>query len=274
MDYLSGVLERAKAANPQQPGDYTDEATGQLMCGKCHTPKTMTLMYNGTPITAYMMCKCAQERADREKKHKQAQKLRELCFKGNEQYERATFAADDGKSPVLMQAARGYIETFDTYRHRGKGLILLGPAGTGKTFAACCIANALIDRGYTVSMTNFIDVEARLHMAWDKSEVYSALSGPDLLILDDLGAERGSSYMDEIVYAVIDKRCSTGKPLIVTSNLSAKAFSEASTQAESRLLSRLYKSCIPVEAKGIDRRREVMQRETASDLKTLLEAGK
>ena len=77
------------------------------------------------------------------------------------------FAADDGADPRIMRAAKNYVGNFTQLREQGKGLLLYGGVGTGKTFAAACIANALIDSGRTCLMTNFARV---LNTLWSIEE--------------------------------------------------------------------------------------------------------
>ena len=69
---------------------------------------------------------------------------------------------------------------------------------------ACCIANALLDKGYTVKVSTFADIANRLQGTFDKESIYDDLNAVDLLILDDLNAERDTSFMQEIVFTVID----------------------------------------------------------------------
>ena len=88
----------------------------------------------------------------------------------------------------------------------------------------------------------------------------------DLLILDDLNAERDTSFMQEIVFTVIDNRCAAQKPLIVTSNITPSEFANPDTIERRRVFSRLQEVCIPVEVNGKDRRREAMMKSCRDDL--------
>ena len=56
-----------------------------------------------------------------------------------------TFDKDNGSTPQL-EYARRYVEHWPEMRKENMGLLFWGPAGTGKTFAAACIANALVER--------------------------------------------------------------------------------------------------------------------------------
>ena len=82
----------------------------------------------------------------------------------------------------------------------------------GKSFLACCIANALIDKQVRASVTNFPRILNKLQgFGEDKQEFLDKLSRYDLLVIDDLGVERDTSYSVEQVFNVIDARSRTGK---------------------------------------------------------------
>ena len=80
-----------------------------------------------------------------------------------------------------------------------QGLLLWGDVGTGKTFIAGCIANALLDRGIPVLMTNFSRVLMRLtsNIAEDKNAFLDGLDAFRLLVIDDLGIERNTDFAQE-----------------------------------------------------------------------------
>ncbi len=77
-----------------------------------------------------------------------------------------------------------------------------------------------------------------------------------LLVIDDLGAERTTSYMNEIVYQVIDTRFRSGLPLIVTTNLTLKEIKKPQNPENQRIYSRLLEMCHPLAVPGSDRRRQ------------------
>ena len=93
--------------------------------------------------------------------------------------------------------------------------------GTGKSFFAGCIANALIERDISVLMTNIPSILNQLTgmFAENRAAFISALDDYSLLILDDLGVERNTEYALEQMFLVIDSRYRSRKPLIVTTNL-------------------------------------------------------
>ena len=72
-----------------------------------------------------------------------------------------TFANDNGQNP-LMDKAHAYVENWKEAYKNNTGLLLFGDVGTGKSFFAGCIANALLDRDVPVLMTNFPTILNRL----------------------------------------------------------------------------------------------------------------
>lgn len=83
---------------------------------------------------------------------------------------------------------------------------------------ASCIANALIDMGKKVKVTDFAEISNI--SVFTSSEFVDALVRYDLLVIDDLGSERKSEFSTQNVFNVINRRYESGKPLIVTTNYS------------------------------------------------------
>ena len=163
-----------------------------------------------------------------------------------------------------------YVDNFAEMRKRGKGLLFYGEVGTGKTFYAACIANALIDRGYPCLMTDFPRLEKTIsEMLEGKQEYIDGLNKFPLLVIDDLSRERDTSYMNEIVQDVINARYQAGLPTIFTTNLTKEEISHPKDISKQRPYSRLLEMCFPVKVEGKDRRREKLKEDHA-ELKDLL----
>lgn len=262
--------------NPQRPGDHTDPETGLLVCGVCGEAKQIRIDLPWRKEVVPVACRCVREEnaarkealAQEEAAYRLARR-RTSCFGGDDRKAGFTFATDDRRDAQLSDRVRGYVQHFAEFCREGRGLLLLGPTGTGKTFYACCIANALLEAGYSARVTNFSQIANELQGTFDKQGVHNALLRPDLLVLDDLAAERDTSFMNEIVFQVIDARCATQKPMIVTSNLSAQAFFKPDSIERGRVFSRLKEVCIPLSVTGSDRREEQLRQRMADDLARL-----
>lgn len=260
------TVEKRTAANAQaQTGDY--EKDGLLYCGKCNTPKQHRGMFLGVERIVPCICCCKKAELDAEEKRRQWEKQQELIKKQRRvgfpesDMREWTFAEDDGNNPRIMQAMRNYVDNFPAFKNQGKGLLLHGGLGTGKTYAAACIVNALIDTGRSCLMTNFARVLNTLWSIENKQGYIDSLNKFDLLVLDDLGAERRSEYAQEQVFNVIDSRYRAKLPLIVTTNLTMKELTALDNIGNGRIYDRLLEMCHPVEISGKSRRRQKVANE-------------
>ena len=84
----------------------------------------------------------------------------------------------------------------------------------------------------------------------DRDHYMKSLMRPDLLILDDLGAERNTSFGKERVFDVVDKRLLTGKPMIVTTNIPLSVMKQAVDLDDRRIYDRILEVCVPIRFDG------------------------
>ena len=75
------------------------------------------------------------------------------------------------------------------------------------------------------------------------------------IILDDLGSERDTAFAQECIYAVIERRLATKKPMVITTNISLERMENPVDVGESRIYSRILESCVPILFKGEDVRK-------------------
>ena len=288
MDLLNSVIQTAFENQPSNETDFIGE-NGLLHCGNCHTPKECPfpkgspfwdnwaakrrlaadlvkpldgVALRGLPI----VCACqaqATKKSDEEQKRKdfnmRIERLRRDGLSDNE-YKNWTFANDDQRTPEISQACQSYVENWQQMRTDNIGLLFHGHVGTGKTFYACCIANALLDKCIPVLVTNFPRLIRALHSTTfdnNNMEALSRLQRYELLVIDDLGTERSTEYAQELVYSVIDTRYRSGKPLIITTNLSPDEFkaAKAADVAYNRIYDRISEnSPINIKMVGESRR--------------------
>ena len=163
----------------------------------------------------------------------------------------ARFDSDNG-CVSQMEQARLYVANWNEMRKNHLGLMFWGQPGNGKTFAAACIANALIEisglDSPTVKMTTLGTILNKLPgmSAQDKYRYLNRFQTCDLLILDDFGMERRSDYARKQVFNIINERYQAQKPLIVTTNLSLNELIHPTDMAENRTYSRVREMCVPV----------------------------
>ena len=259
---LDGIEQKAAESIKANEGDYYGD-DGLLYCGKCHTKKQCRIEFFDKVRTPYCLCKCETERRDREDAErkriefeKRIKELRRIGFPDDEM-QSWTFNADDRANEHITSVALKYVENFDTMRENGKGLLLFGTVGTGKTFTAACIANALIDKGYPCLVTNFARLINTISGMYDgKQDYIDGLNRFALLVIDDLATEADTEYRNEIIFNVIDSRYRAGLPLIITTNLTAQELKNSADIKKQRIYSRLFERCLPLEVKGSDRRRD------------------
>ena len=267
LEAIDNIEKKAAESIIAEQGDYFD-VEGLLICGKCNTRKQTRVFILGRERTPMCLCQCEAEKRKKEEAERQrikfmetVKKIRQSAFPESDMQE-WTFANADNEKVITI--AKNYVENYDKMRENGKGLLLFGTVGTGKTYAAACIANALIDKGYPVFMTNFARIANTVQGLFEgRQQYYDSLNRFPLLILDDLSAERKTEYMQEIVYNVIDARYRAGLPLIVTTNLTADELKHPADVTNQRTFSRLLEMCLPLEVKGEDRRRKKLKNDYA-----------
>lgn len=263
-DELAGIFARFTEIPEMRDRDYVGN-DGLIYCGTCGEPRQLlqpkgAIFPEDTKIK--IMCACDRARLERQREEDARRELeawrvraRDTAFALDSIYKTATFDRADA-TPVI-QGAKKYVELYETdFKPNGTGLLLYGDTGTGKSYAAACIANALIDKGYKAIMTNIPRIVNRLQASFEgRNEYLDELANIPLLIIDDLKAERQTEYVMETTFSIIDSRYNTGLPMIITSNLTREQMQDQSA-ANSRLMSRISERCYPIEVKGSDRRKE------------------
>lgn len=257
MNQYEAALDVLSASVPRSESEYMGE-DGFLHCSVCHCRTQKKLDFLGVVKNVRCICDCRKKEIAARKEAEQKEIIeqqRRICFAVSNMAT-WTFENDDRNKPKISDAMKRYVEKFPDFKKNGQGILLWGPVGTGKTYYAAAVANALIDNGYSVLMTNFARLSNQLQGTWDKNDVIDDLNRYSLLILDDLGAERKSEYMQEIVYNIIDSRYRTGLPFFITTNLSIEEIKKPMDISCSRIYDRVLERCFPIEINGESRRRK------------------
>ena len=167
-----------------------------------------------------------------------------------------TFENDNGRSPQ-MHHARCYVEQWQAMRSENLGLLLWGGVGTGKSFLAGCIANALMEQEVPVRMTNFARILNELNSSFSgRNDIVDKLCRYPLLIIDDLGVERSTEYAMEQMFFVIDSRYRSRRPMIITTNLKLAELKNPPDLAHARIYDRILERCAPILFDGKNFREE------------------
>src|SRR5699024_3910999 len=264
---INAVLENMTATTPE-PEDYTGE-DGLLYCGKCRKPKEAYFARDKAAIFGRdrhpAECDCQraarEEREAAEKRRRHLDTVEELKRRGftDPTMRDWTFENDNGRNPQAG-IARRYVEHWEDMREKNMGLLFWGGVGTGKSYLAGCIANALMENEIPVCMTNFAAILNDLAASFEgRNEYISRLCRYPLLILDDFGMERDTAYWLEQVYSVIDSRYRRRRPLIVTTNLPLQQIQNPTDTAYARIYDQLLEMSAPVRFTGGNFRRETAQ---------------
>ena len=246
------VLGLSAAEPVMNDGDYMGD-DGLLTCGKCDTPKQMRVEWNGDVAILPVRCKCETEEAERKEAIRRAIEhinavegapSHRLCLPSEPKHEFG-LGRDDKRG---FRIVREYARHWDEMAEGGHGLVLIGPPGTGKTFAANCLVNFLRHNGKVALVTNVSRAE---NVLWDakgddRTRVLEGVRAYDLVVVDDLGAERDSSYMDSKAFDLIDACYRSGKPLIVTTNIPLSQLKDPKGLARTRIYDRVLERCQPV----------------------------
>lgn len=252
-DAMEMLARKSVGAFLKAEGDFVDPETGFLTCAVCGEPKrAVETLPNGTSFERGRECRCdrqSRETQERERRRKAAADKRRECF-GAEQTKRAgfTFEASDGENPEAFAMLRRYCDGFKEYAKDGAGLLLYSTKnGGGKTFAACCVANRLVDDRYSVRVTDLLSLRDALFKNSDKNAFLRDLCARwSLVVLDDVGAESDNEATVEAAFRIVDALTDAGVPLVVTTNLTPKELAEHSNRAKRRVYDRILGSCVPI----------------------------
>lgn len=269
---FENIIDRIGAAGaesmPQRENDYKGK-DGLLICGSCNAPKELRIKFFFGERVVRTMCECEKARDTAEKAAFQARqdeietnRLRSVGVQ-DKKILSYTFENDDGRNPKVGDLARRYVEKFAEMKAHNCGLLFYGDTGGGKSYFAGCIGNALIDRGVSVLATSITRLLNQLFSAENKNALLRDLCRYDLLIIDDIGAERGTDYAIEQVYTVIDERYKSGKPTIFTTNATPQQLNaEADRDIKlRRIYDRIFEMSSPVFVEG-QRRKEIGRTKT------------
>ena len=229
--------------------DFTD-ANGILHCGICGEPKEAILPQEMQKFLHMekrsRLCACQREEREQETERVRLQehislvkRLQDNCFQ-YKTFSNAVFKDLDEESRQET-IARRYVQNWEKVSKENIGLLFWGDVGTGKTYLASCIANALMEQEVSVKMVNFSYI-LNVGLAY-RNELIHSLGYFGLLIIDDFGTERETDYGLETVHSVLDARYNSGKPMIITTNLSLQQMKNPEDEMHKKIYDRTKKLC-------------------------------
>lgn len=138
------------------------------------------------------------------------------------------------------KASRNLIANFE-FEHGN--ILFKGTAGTGKSYLSNCIANALIQKGYSVIYFSAVSLFEKISSYKFGKEKFS-MDNPlqdiytcDLLVIDDLGSELTNQFVCQELFTIVNERHLRNKSTVISTNLD---YSEISQRYTERIFSRIY----------------------------------
>ncbi len=211
-------------------------------------------------------CECVVEREEAKireaqnfAKKREIEKLFSISNLG-ERFSKSTFESflDRNGSETAYKVAVKYVKTFKEWN--GESLMLWGEPGNGKTHLAAAIVNELSKKGYIVVFQSVPELLRRIRSTFNsenkenETQIMRALLECDLLILDDIGAEKTTEWVEEKLFNIIDGRYRKELPTLYTSNLEPK---ELKNQVGKRSYDRMVETSLTVKNEAASYRREI-----------------
>lgn len=144
--------------------------------------------------------------------------------------------SDDRPSPYdnAEHNLQNAINFVQYYGKKFDNILMYGDPGLGKTFLTNCIAKELLDKGHSVLYLTanelFEDILSKVIMGRTKNDalydLYDSIFSCDLLIIDDLGSEVMSSFVQSQLFEIVNRRILEERSTIVSTNLSLEQISD------------------------------------------------
>ena len=246
-------------------------------CGKDLKPIGLDYLYANMPLNSieYERCDCKQSKAywnekdlkeEIQKKRKHFEQMIRQFYIQNysskqiKDYQFKNFIITENNEKEV-KIAKDFTEKCINKKQKD-GFIITGKSGVGKTYLATAILNKLTEKDMLVLMGRLIlllDVikDTFKDFSSKEKDIIELYSKVDMLIIDDLGTERISSWALEKLYTIIENRNENKLPIIVTTRFNKESLLDRFYQSEEEELSeaviqKLYQFCYGIELKKYD----------------------
>lgn len=207
---------------------------GKPYCKKCKEPKFFEATKFGYPnFRVGCQCSCQATfdrkneqlkiRQENERKFKENQRLSVLGKNLNKSFD--DYIVNESNKDIVSRC-KAYCKNSDLALERNVGFYIYGKSRVGKTLLTSCMCNELVRQGRTCLYTSIRKIVAEIEAGWSnqgvkEAEILRIVENVDFLFIDDFGAEFDGNerpFVEKKVFAVIDAREKSGKPIIITSN--------------------------------------------------------
>lgn len=163
----------------------------------------------------------------------------------------STFIQETDSQKAAFKLARRFVKGWEKAKAGGYGLLFLGSCGTGKTHLACSIMIELL-KEYAFSYPRYYKASEifsavrstyQAGASTNEEETLKFFSSIQLLVIDEVGVQKGSEAEKRILFSILDNRVTSNKPTILMSNLGPKALEEL---LGDRLYDRIRSKCVPM----------------------------
>ena len=176
-------------------------------------------------------------------------------------------ASQSRAKKILTDYASDFPALDDDFFHE-PSLLFTGGAGRGKTHLAVAVLKSLLQKGVPCLFVDFHELLSEIRNSYDplaqtsEFQILRPILNVEVLLLDDLGSQRMSEWVQDTVFNIINLRYSQKKVLIATTNLRMEPDKDSRFETlQDRLgypvVSRLYEMCTTIEIAGGDYRKDV-----------------
>ena len=249
-------------------------------CPRCGEVSARMVEYFGITRRVAVQCRCRLQEEHEKLQQKQREEFDQRLARRQSadrisdlSHKACLFEQDDQMDEDCFAICTKYVLQWEEMKANNMGILFYGTVGSGKTYRAGCIVNALTAGQVTATVTSFPRLLNLMQDCGDRQGILDSLNWYECLVIDDLGAERDSAYALEQVYHIIDSRGKSGKPLIITTNLTLQELKNPKDLDHARIYDRVLELCpITLKMTGDSRRAEKAKRKRELARK-LLTAG-
>jgi len=165
--------------------------------------------------------------------------------------------------------AAEYAQNIISNVRSGRGFLIFGDTGNGKSHLSAAVVNAALKKGLTAVFERVPKLLTRIKATYSGGDIteqliLKTLTEADLIVLDDAGAEKWTEWTEPTLYTIIDERYSWEKAIIVTTNSDLEGLEK---KIGFRAMDRLLEMCEIVENRGASFRKErAKERMSRTDL--------